>query len=149
MKRIALLLLFAPTQAGAVEGHTIFNGPDVPIAESAGETFPRYDLVTLCKKAWPGEKPTTQAARSACESRQNRLAGITSYSWNEIPAPAKARCVKRADAAGSQPYYVLFTCVNAAKFTAERQDTARAIAELIRKQNGLPPLDNLSVGSIN
>jgi hypothetical protein len=147
-KKIAILLLLVPTQAGAVEGYTVFNGPDVPIAEAAGDTFPRYDLTMLCRRAWPGDAKTTQAARTACETRQSRLAGLASHGWNKLPAQAKARCAKRADTSGSQPYTVLFSCVNAANFIVERQDTAREIANLIRKQNGLPPVDDLSVGSI-
>jgi hypothetical protein len=147
-KKIALFLLLATTPAGAVEGYTVFNGPDVPIAASAGDTFPRYDLATLCRKAWPGDAKTTQAARTACETRQSRLAGLISYGWNKIPTQAQAKCTKRADNAGSQPYTVLFSCVNAAHFVEERQETAREIANLIRKQNGQPPVDDLSVGSI-
>jgi hypothetical protein len=147
MKRIAFLLVLAPVQAEAVP-YTVLQGAEVPAKELTDETYPRYDIAALCKRAWPGNNPTTLAARSACETRQHRLSALTSHSWDAIPAEAKLKCVERADAAGAMPYYVLYTCVNAALFTVKNEDKAKGIANMIRKQNGAPPLDTLSVGSI-
>lgn len=148
MKYLAFLLMLAPAQAWAVDGYTILKGPEVPIIETVGQGFPRYDMAASCKTAWPGDKPTTQAARSVCQTRQNRIAGLTSQSWNDVPAAARLRCVQRADEAGSAAYSVLFHCVHAALYTARTQETKKDIANLIRKQNGIPSVDNLSVGSI-
>jgi len=152
MKRLVLVLVLlpalAPRHAVAVDGHTVFIGPDIAIGEDVGGDFPRYDVAARCASAWPGQEKTAETARHVCIARQNRIAALASRKWRAVPNAAKINCVKRSDLAGVGAYYVLYACVNAAVFTAGTQETANRIAAMIRAQNGLAPVDGEAVGSI-
>lgn len=152
MKRLALVFALlpalAPGRAAAVDGNSVFIGPDITIAEGVGGDFPRYDIPVLCRKAWPGVGRAAEAARGVCVARQERIAAFASHLWGDIPSAAKAKCVRRSDLAGVGAYNVLYACVNAAVFTAGTQETVNRITTMVRAQNGLPPADRQAVGSI-
>jgi hypothetical protein len=148
MKIFALLLVFAPVQAWAVEGATVFNGPDVPIVETVEQDFPRYDLGDLCKSAMPGTDALAQSAQTTCKSQQGRLAGLASEIWQDLPPSARRDCVKRADSANGKRYFVLYSCVKAANFKVQRRDAINGIAEKIARQTGKVAVDSQTVGSI-
>lgn len=153
---LAVSIALAPAQAYAVEGATIFLGPEAPIAQDVGD-FPRHDIIALCASAWPGKTKIAENSRRVCESRQNRLAGLASQGWKALPDPGKVNCARRAEQGGFAPYSVLYACVNASLFRAGKQDTIRRIAALIKTQTGgqpdrqtaSAPLDSQSVGSIH
>jgi hypothetical protein len=148
MKKFLLLLVCAPVQALAVEGATVFNGPNVPIAETVGQDFPRYDLSALCKSAMPGTDASAQSARSLCELQQGRLAGLASELWHDLPAAARSDCIKRAENANGKRYFVLYSCVNAANFKVQRQEIISDIQDKIARQSGKVAVDSRPVGSI-
>jgi hypothetical protein len=148
LKRLVLFLALAPAPAGAVDGHTIFKGPEISIADAVGDDFPRYDVAARCNAAWPGNRVAVEAARAVCIARLNRIAGLASREWRDVPAAARVNCVKRSDAAGIGGYNVLYACARAAVFTAGTREKARQIASMIRAQNGLGQLDEMAVGSI-
>lgn len=148
MKACVLLLIFVPVQAWAIDGWTVFNGPDVPILETVEQDFPRHDLGELCRRALPGTSTATSSARTACKARQGRLAGLVSNGWNFLPPAARQECLKRADNANGYSYSVLYECVNAAAFKVQRRVKIGQIAEMIARQNGKARVDPQTVGSI-
>lgn len=148
MKSLALILVMAPVPAWAVQGASVFNGPAVPIVETVGADFPRYDLVELCRQAMPGTGNAADSARQACQAQQGRLAGLASQVWDAIPAEARSDCLKRAESANGKRYFVLYSCVRAANFRVQRQDAIDRISETIAKQTGKVPVDKQAVGSI-
>ena len=151
LKRIAVLpvcmpmLAGMPQLAGAVDGLTVLRGPEIPIADNVANDFPRYDVTALCGSAW-----ADQAARSTCVQRQSRLAGLTSLGWHEIPPPARAVCVQRADAAGAARYSVLYACATEAIYRVRSEATLAGIANRVKQQlqDKENPTDNAAVGSI-
>ncbi len=148
MKIALVLLACMPARAWAVEGATVFNGPDVAILESVARDFPRYDLGALCREAMPGTGLSAEAARATCKTQQGRLAGLVSNAWNQLPPAARQGCVGRADRASGNRYSVLYSCVNAVSFRVRRKDTIDRVAEKIARQNGKRPDDTRQVGSI-
>lgn len=152
MKRFVLASLLlpglTPGHAGAVDGHTIFVGPEIVIVDTVADDFPRFDVAALCGAAWPGPRRTAEAAQTVCIARQNRLAALASRKWNAAPTAARANCAKRAERAGVGAYNVLYACVNAAAFTLSTRNAVNRVTSMIRAQNGLPRVDAQAVGSI-
>lgn len=148
LKKCVLFLVALPVPAWAVEGATIFNGPDVPIVESVARDFPRYDLGELCRLAMPGTDLSAEAAQATCKVEQGRLAGIASQNWNMLSPVARLDCLRRADKANGKRYAVLYSCVKAASFRVYHRDSMNRIAERIARQNGRVPVDSQAVGSI-
>jgi len=150
MKRCFILLVLAPVPAWAMTGRTVLEGPAVPVLETVGRDFPRYDLTELCKIAMPGTDFRAEVARETCAAQQARLAGLASWTWDMLPAQARHACIERADAARGRRYYVLYACVKAARFRIDRTETIGRVAERIARQNRkVPaPFEPQKVGSI-